>query len=87
MDTRGMLSTIIFGREKKKKNSKKIFGLTLHRTATKRNPPGKCSNTLTRKESYTNNQGGDMRKTSEQRKTVALTLFPQSESAQNSGER
>lgn len=67
-----------------KKEKQKIFGLTLHRTATKRNPPEKCSNALTRKESYTNKQGQNTRKMPEQRKTVAL--FPQSKSAENTGE-
>lgn len=51
MGTRRMLSAILFVRKKEKQ---KILGLILNRTVTNRNPPGKCSDTLTRKESHIN---------------------------------
>lgn len=80
--TRTMLSATLFGRKKKEKQ--KILGLTLPRTATNRNPPGKCSDTLTRKESHVNKNGWNRIKMPEQRKTVAL--LPQSKSAQSTEE-
>lgn len=73
MGTRRMLSAILFGRKKEKQ---KILGLILHRTATNRNPPGKCSHMLTRKQSHINKKGWKRIKMPEQRKAVAL--LPQS---------
>lgn len=78
MGTRRMLSAILFGRKKKRQ---KILGLILHRTATNRNPPGKCSDMLTRKESPINKKGWKRIKMPEQRKTVAS--LPQSKTAQS----